>query len=69
MVEAVQSRTRAPEGRSGELADKPLLIGTLRSFGRRLLWAVQESRRRRAAIIVREYAYLVPPRGGGDHDA
>ena len=68
MVDAAQSRPRAPEGRSEELADKLLLIGTLRSFGHRLLWAVQESQRRRAAIIVREYAHFVSPRSGRDHD-
>ena len=69
MVDAVQPRAHAIEGISGKLASKQLLIGTLSAFGRRLLWAVQESRRRRAAIIVRKYAHLVPPRSGGDHDA
>jgi hypothetical protein len=68
MVDAVQPRTPAAEGSPGELAGKPLRIGKLRAFGRRLLRAVQESRRRRAAIIVRQYAHLVPPRCGGDRD-
>lgn len=68
MVDAVQPHTHEVERSSGELAGKSLLIGTLRAFGCRLLWAVQESRRRRAAIIVRKYAHLVPPRSGGDHD-
>jgi hypothetical protein len=75
MVDAVQPRTRVVEDRSGESAGKRLLTGTLRACGRRLLWAAQElwcrreeSWRRRAAIVVRKYAHLVPPRSGGDHD-
>jgi hypothetical protein len=67
MVDAVQPCTR-DEGSSGTLVGNPLLIAMLRAFGRRLLWAVQESRRRRAAIVVQKYAHLVPPRSGGDHD-
>ncbi len=76
MVDAVQPRTCVVEDRSGELAGKPLVTGTLRACGRRLLWAVQElwrrreeSWRRRAAIVVRKFAHLVPPRSGGDRDA
>jgi hypothetical protein len=68
VVDVLQPRTRADEGSSEKLAGKPLLIGTLRACGRRLIWAVQEWRRRQAAILVREYAHLVPPRSGGDHD-
>lgn len=72
MVDAVHPRMRADEGRSGTsggATTKPLLIGRLRAFARRLLWAMQESRRRQAAIIVKEWARRDPPRSDGDYDA
>jgi hypothetical protein len=68
MVDAVQPRKRAAEGRSSQLAGKPLLIRILHAFGRRLLRAMQEWRRRQAAIVVQEYLHVGPPRSGGDHD-
>jgi hypothetical protein len=70
MVNPVQPRTYADESNSGLSAGKPLLVlATLRAFGRRLLWAVQGSRRRRGAIVVRQYTHLFPRRSGGDHDS
>jgi hypothetical protein len=68
MVDVVQPYKRAVEGMSGKMAGKRPLIGKLRTFGRWLLWAIQEAQRRRAASVVRESARLVPPRSGGDHD-
>jgi hypothetical protein len=47
---SVKSHKGADEGSSGA-ADATPLIGKLRAFGRRLLWAMQESRRRRAALM------------------
>lgn len=61
MVDAVQPRRLAIEGISGEMTGSPSPIATLRAFARRLLLAMQESQRPRAAIVVRESAHLVPP--------
>lgn len=46
-------------------ARRPLLLAKLREFAGPLLGALHESRRRRAAIILREHAPLTQLRSGG----
>jgi hypothetical protein len=66
MVDAVYPRVCADEGSAGTLEGKPVLLATLRAFARRLLWTMHESRRRRAAIFLGEYAHLFQPHAGED---
>jgi hypothetical protein len=69
MVDAVHPRMRADAGRPGTsrgVTARRRLFERLRAFARRLLWAMQESRRRQAAIIVKEWARRDPPRSDGD---
>ena len=47
---------------------QPLLLAKLRGFAGRLLGALHESRRRRAAIILREHAPLTQLRSGGTNN-
>ncbi len=65
-VDAADPRIRADDGSSGKLSSKLLLVVTLRALGRRLVWALHESRYRRAAIVLRECAHVLPPRSCGD---
>jgi len=55
---AVERLFSSPAPRPAVPARRPLLLAKLRGFSGQLLGALHESRRRRAAIILREHAAL-----------
>ena len=64
-ISAVEKLIRSTVHQPAGPARMPLLLRKLRGFAGQLLGALHESRRRRAAIILREHAPLTQLRSGG----
>jgi len=64
-ISAVEKLIRSTAHQPAIPARRPLLLAKLSGFAGQLLGALHESRRRRAAIILREYAPLTQLRSGG----
>ena len=64
-ISAVEKLISSPAHQPAVPARRPLLLANLRGFAGQLLGALHESRRRRAAIILREHAPLTQLRSGG----
>ena len=64
-MSAVEKLIRSTVHQPAGPARMPLLLRKLRGFAGQLLGALHESRRRRAAIILREHAPLTQLRSGG----
>src|SRR4051812_27556196 len=64
-ISAVQKLVSSPDYQPAAPARRPLLLAKLHGFAGQLLGALHESRRRRAAIILREHALLTQLRSGG----
>ncbi len=64
-ISAVEKLVSSPARQPAVPARRPLLLAKLRGFAGQLLGALHESRRRRAAIILREHAPLTQLRSGG----
>lgn len=67
-ISAVERLIGSPARQPAVPARRPLLLAKLRGFADRLLGALHESRRRRAAIILREHAPLTQLRSGGTNN-
>jgi hypothetical protein len=64
-ISAVEQLVSSPAHQAAIPARKPLLLEKLSRFASQLLGALHESRRRRAAIILREHGHLTQLRSGG----
>ena len=67
-ISAVEKLIRSPAHQPAGPARMRLLLTKLRGFAGQLLGALHESRRRRAAIILREQAPLTQLRSGGTNN-
>src|SRR5437879_6287053 len=67
-ISAVETHISSPAHQPAVPARRSLPLAKLRGFAGRLLGAIRESRRRRAAIILREHAPLTQLRSGGTNN-
>jgi len=68
-ISTVEKLISSPAYQPAVPARRPLLLAKLRGFAGQLLVALHDSRRRRAAIILREHALLTQLcSGGGNND-
>jgi hypothetical protein len=65
---AVEKLMSSPAHQPAVPARRSLPLAKLRGFAGRLLGVIRESRRRRAAIILREHAPLTQLRSGGTNN-